>query len=105
MRDSQFPSSNDASGGAVGWDLEIGIFLKFGPWTLGICDGVSSGLGNWRLDIFHGQCLGRNRMAFLFVPSTSTLCVSTEGSSLSALWMMRRSKAFIGSSSTISPQR
>src|SRR6059036_3812969 len=42
------------------------------------------------------QCLGRRRMAFLFVPSTSTLWVSTDGSSLSALWMMRRSKAFIG---------
>src|SRR5580765_1488794 len=63
--------------------------------------------GSWELvfGAFPGQCFGRSRIAFLVVPSTSTLWVSTPGSSLSALLMMRRSKAFIGSSSTMSPQR
>ncbi len=32
----QFPSSNGAVGGAVGWDLELGIYLELGHWALEI---------------------------------------------------------------------
>ena len=32
-RKPQFPSSNGAVGGAVGWDLELGIYLELGQWA------------------------------------------------------------------------
>ncbi len=35
----QFPSSNRANGGAVVWELVLGIYLELGPWALGICHG------------------------------------------------------------------
>jgi hypothetical protein len=30
----QFPNSNEASDGAVDWDLELGISLELGHWAL-----------------------------------------------------------------------
>jgi hypothetical protein len=39
-RKLQLPSSNGASGGAVGWDLALGIF--FGAWALGIGNSQST---------------------------------------------------------------
>lgn len=48
------------------WNLEL-------PWSLDV--------GIWN---FSYECLGLSNIAFLSVPSTSTLCVSIVGSSLSA---------------------
>jgi hypothetical protein len=35
-RKPQFPNSNGVSGGAVGWDLKLGIYLEPGHWALEI---------------------------------------------------------------------